>query len=440
MKAVRWSRRQAELAGTVATVPATTSDELAAKVTEERVWGDLMALAEHVEPGLPGWTRRVFTDPYRQSRTLVATLMERAGLRVRRDAVGNLIGELAGTDPALPALVIGSHTDTVAGGGRFDGMVGVAAGVEVARCLAGSSLRHPLWVVDFLGEEPNDFGLSCVGSRAVTGHLTQEHLGLRDDSGRTLADALQAAGSDPANVASARWHQGSVHAYLELHIEQGRALEQAGSRLGVVTAIVGIARAVIDLVGAADHAGTTAMSDRRDALVAAAEVVLGVESIGRRGKEERGVATTGRIVVQPNAANVIPASAQLLVEMRSTSARWLREQGETLEQVVAQVASARAVEAGVGWLSREPPVPCNPRLRELLRGALDEMGVTAMELESGASHDAAHLARIAPMGMIFVPSHGGRSHCPEEWTAADQVADGTRALLRATLAADREQL
>ncbi len=421
-------------------MPEPTTDPRAAGVSGDRIWADLTGLAEFVEAGLPGWTRRVFSAPYQASRTLVHTLMEEAGLAAERDPAGNLIGRLPGADSTLPPIVIGSHTDTVAGGGRFDGMVGVVAALEVARQLVRSPLRHPLWVVDFLGEEPNEFGLSCLGSRAVTGHLDSDHLQLRDGSGRTLAEALTAAGCRPAELQAARWRPGSVHAYLELHIEQGRRLEQAGLPLGVVSAIVGIARAQIDITGRADHAGTTPMDDRHDALVAAAELVLGVERLGRSQDVGHGVATTGRILVKPNAANVVPALTQLVVEMRSTGKSWLSQTSEALERMVARVANDRSVEARLTWLSSEPPVPCDPRLRQLLGRAVEQMGRTPMELESGASHDAAHVARMAPMGMLFVPSRDGRSHCPEEWTEPRQVADGAEALLRATIETDAAEL
>ena len=440
IKAALASSTQALLTDTVAPMPQPAPDPLSAQVSEDRLWGDLTGLAEFVESGLPGWTRRVFSAPYQASRRFIQTLMEEAGLIAEQDSAGNLIGRLPGADSTLPAIVIGSHTDTVTGGGRFDGMVGVAAAVEVARQLLGSPLRHPLWVVDFLGEEPNEFGLSCLGSRAVTGHLGSDHLQLRDGSGRTLGEALTAAGCRPADLHTARWRPGSVHAYLELHIEQGRLLEQAGLELGVVTAIVGIARAQIDITGSADHAGTTPMDDRHDALAAAAEVVLGVDRLGRSGEVEHGVATTGRILIQPNAANVVPGLAQLVVEMRSTSEAWLRRSSAALEEMVAQVAKDRSVEASLTWISSEPPVSCDPRVRQLLGRAVEQMGSTPMELESGASHDAAHVARVAPIGMLFVPSRGGRSHCPEEWTDPSQVADGARALLRATIEADAAEL
>src|ERR1700674_4613144 len=202
-----------------------------------RLQDDLASLAEFHDPDSPGWTRRVFSAPYIRSREWVATRMSEAGLKVTRDTAGNLVGPLAGGRG--PALVTGSHTDSVAGGGRFDGPVGVLGAIEAARCLrdSGRKLRHELRVVDFVGEEPNDFGLSCVGSRAVAGTLTAEHLAARDSTGRTVAEALESVGADPGRIMEAAWSVGDISAFVELHIEQGPVLEQAGVPLGVVSGI-----------------------------------------------------------------------------------------------------------------------------------------------------------------------------------------------------------
>jgi len=408
----------------------------------DRVWENLLRLAEHVEPDQPGWTRRVFSPAYSAARQLVAELMADAGLAVSRDAGGNLLGHLPGSEPELPALVIGSHTDTVAGGGRFDGMVGVVAAIEVARRLqeAGNRLRHPLWVVDFLGEEPNRFGLSCLGSRAVTGHLDASHLELRDGSGTTLREALVGVGAQPEALASARWPSGSIHAYIELHVEQGTRLEEAGRPLGVVTGIVGIHRVKIDLSGRPDHAGTTPMGQRLDALQAAAQVILGIERIGHRRIGAEGVATVGQITVSPNSPNVVAGSATLVAELRSIDSEWLSQGDRQVAELGARVEAETGVGAELTWVSQEPPVACHPAMRQLLAEAVSELGIEPLEVPSGASHDAAHVARLGPMGMLFIPSRGGRSHCPEEWTEPEQVAVGTAALLEAVRGVDRAQL
>jgi N-carbamoyl-L-amino-acid hydrolase len=410
--------------------------------SDDRVWDQLMALAEHTEPGEPGWTRRVFSPAYQESRQVVSGFMEEAGLELSRDPAGNLRGRLPGTDRELPALVIGSHTDTVAGGGRFDGMLGVIAATEAARLLreSGTALRHPLWVVDFLGEEPNQFGLSCVGSRAVSGDLEEAHLRLRSPTGESLASALTASGAEPQQLERARWDPSALHAYIELHIEQSARLEQAGLPLGVVTAIAGIHRARIEIEGRPDHAGTTPMGSRQDALQAAAQVILGIDLIGRRQGAAEGVATVGRILVEPNSVNVVPALATLTAELRSTDEEWLREGVDAVERMVGEVSAASRAPATVAWISGEAPVRCDPRMRELLAKAVRDMGAEPMAVPSGAGHDAAHLARLCPMGMLFVPSRQGRSHCPEEWTEKEHVAKGTEALLRAVLAVDRAEL
>ena len=390
-----------------------------------------MRLAEVVEPGQPGWTRRVFSAEYLRSRELVWELMDSSGLEVRRDPAGNLIGTLAGADAQLPALILGSHTDTVAGGGRFDGPCGVMAAIEVVRRIdkAGGRPRRTIRVVDFLGEEPNDFGISCVGSRAVAGHLSREHLQLQDRSGRTLAEALAAMGGDPDRIAEARWAEGTASAYLELHVEQGARLEEAARGLAVVTAIAGIHRAEIQLEGRADHAGTTPMDRRSDALLAAAEVSLEVERLGRR--EGRGVATVGRLELEPNSPNVVAERATLIAEYRSGDAAWLATTDDLLQEVVERVPVGRGVGGRLTWLSREDPTICAKELRSVLLESAREIGEAPLELPSWAGHDAVQMAAVCPVAMLFVPSRGGRSHCPEEWTDPEQVEVGTRALAAA---------
>lgn len=401
-----------------------------------------MELAEIRELDQPGYTRRLFSQPYQRSRAWVEEQMMAAGLEVRRDPIGNLIGELRGEAPELPQIAIGSHTDTVAGGGRFDGMVGVMAAIEVARVIGEgpAPLRHPLLVADFLGEEPNRFGLSCLGSRAVTGGLSPSHLRLEDDEGRTLASALTDAGYRPDDLQRGLWRADRLHCYLELHIEQGSRLQRAGIRLGVVTSIAGIHRALVTLTGRPDHAGTTAMDERRDALAAAAEVVLMVERVARRaGARGSGVGTVGRLEVLPGATNVVPGQARIWTELRSSEPAWLTDRRRALELEAKEMCARRQIQLEIEWLSAEDPVTCAPGARRVIRDALDELGVAHLELDSGASHDAAHLARVCPAGMIFIPSLDGRSHCPEEWSDPEDVTLGAAALLSAVLTMDRSE-
>ena len=406
---------------------------VAATVNLSRLEADLEALATFRDPQLPGWSRTVFSAPYLQSRDWVAGRMTDAGLSVTRDAAGNLVGKL--TADGDPCLVAGSHTDTVSGGGRFDGPLGVLAAIEAARCVveSGRRLRHELRVVDFLGEEPNEFGLSCVGSRAVGGTLGAEQLGLKDKTGRTLADALRTAGGKPDEIAAAAWRADEMAAYVELHIEQGPVLETARVPLGIVTGIAGIARAKVVLRGRADHAGTTPMAARHDALAAAAEIVLAVEELAADGD---GVGTCGRLESQPGALNVVPGSAEIGLEFRSTDPAWLDSRLDRLATAVRDLSQRRGVEADLTRLSRTEPVATSAEVRAASERAIDRLGLGWLSLPSGAGHDAVQMARLGPVGMLFVPSRDGRSHCPEEWTEPRHLEAGAAALLASLLELD----
>lgn len=403
-------------------------------VDQGRLQADLMALSEFRDSTRPGWTRRVFSTPYIRSREWVAARMREAGLEVRRDPAGNLIGSIAGSGPAL---VTGSHTDSVASGGRFDGPVGVLGAIEAARCIrdSGRQLRHELRVVDFIGEEPNDFGLSCVGSRAVAGTLTAEHLATRDPSGRTLAEAMISCGADPRRIIEAAWATGDIRAFVELHIEQGPVLERAGVPLGVVSGIAGIERLVATFSGQADHAGTTPMGARHDALCAAADVVLAIERLASQG-DGGGVGTAGRIEVLPGALNVVPGHAQLGAEFRSVDGAWLDSRRAALDEAILAAGGKRGVAASLKVLSRTEPVITSDEVRTAMTEAIAALGLDCVLLPSGAGHDTVQMARLGPVGMLFVPSVGGRSHCPEELTSPKHLEAGVAALLATLLVLD----
>lgn len=404
----------------------------------ERVWADLTELSSLVDDTQPGWTRQVFSEPYRPAREWVAARMRAAGLETHIDAAGNVVGRLPGRHRDAPVLMTGSHTDTVHGGGRFDGMVGVLGGIEVARTLreSGTVLDRDLVVVDWLGEEPNTFGLSCVGSRAVAGLLTPEHLERTDDSGRRLGDVMTGFGLDPEAALRLAWQPGSVHGYVELHVEQGPMLERSGTEIGVVTAIAGIERLLVHFTGRPDHSGTMPMQGRHDALVAAAEAILAVEREGC-GAPVHGVSTTGRIESGPGALNVVPDEARIWAELRSVDASWLTGARRRVVDEIAQQASARGVDTMVEWLNDQDPVACAQSMQDRIAASAQSLGHSWQPAPSGAGHDAAHLAHLGPMGMIFIPSIGGRSHVPEEWSNADDIAAGVRVLARTLVDLDQ---
>lgn len=406
----------------------------------ERLSARLDELAAFHDSTLPGWSREVFSEPYRASRDWVRRQMTDAGLDPVTDPAGNIVGRLPGRRSGGPALVTGSHTDTVRQGGRFDGIVGVLSGIEVAQRLreSGTRLEHDLVVVDFLGEEANEFGISCMGSRSIAGVLRPEHLDRVDGSGIRLGDAMTRFGLDPHAALGQAWTPADVHAYVELHVEQGPLLERSGTGIGVVTAIAGIDRLLVHFAGQSGHAGTTPMTDRHDALVSAASAVLTVERVGC-GAPVHGVATPGCIESAPQSMGVISNQARLWSEIRSIDRTWLHGARKQIVDEIAAETRQRGVEIDVEWLTDQDPVPTSDLVQDVVTEAADGLGLSWQAVPSGAGHDAAHLARLGPMGMIFVPSAGGRSHCPEEFTATSHIAQGTHVLASTLITLDRRE-
>lgn len=335
-------------------------------------------------------------------------------------------------------IMLGSHSDTVPDGGRFDGVAGVVAALEIARSLAerGVDLAHDLEIVDFLAEEVSPFGVSCIGSRGMTGQMPEAWLMRRNESG-ALADALASVGGDPAAVL--KQSRPDITAFLELHIEQGPVLEREGRDIGLVTGIAGISRFEILIEGQPDHAGTTPMDARADALVAASDLVLKIrdEALRLSRKPCRFAATVGEFSVAPNAANVIPGHARLLIDVRAELRPDMEAFAAWLEHAAREVTRHHAVTSPApACVSDSQPVACDPRLLEVLAAAAQATGATTRSLASGAGHDAAWIARVAPAAMIFVPSRRGRSHAPDEWTDNDAIARGAAVLFEAVIALD----
>lgn len=413
------------------------------RINGARLWGDLMALGEITEPGQP-YTRRSFSAKFVEGREWLAARFRDAGLVVRIDAGGNLIGRRTGRSPDAATIMLGSHSDSVPGGGRFDGMAGILAGLEIARALedAGVALEHALEVVDFLAEEPSEFGLSCIGSRAMAGALEEGQLGQAGPGGETLRTAIERVGGAPGRIDSAR--RRDIRAFMELHIEQGPILEARGLDVGIVTAIVGITRLEIRFVGEAAHAGTAPMHGRRDAAVAAAEFVLAVRELAR-ALDARGegyfVATAGVVDVRPNAANVVPGEARLVIDARCENAPLMKRFVDGLRKRAVEIAAESSTElAGFQVLSDNDPADCDPGLQQVLLESAATVGCSVMSMASGAGHDAAFVSRVAPSAMIFVPCLGGRSHCPQEWSEPAQLATGTEVMFEAVLRIDRAAL
>jgi N-carbamoyl-L-amino-acid hydrolase len=407
-----------------------------------RLWADIMALARITDPAAP-YTRRSFSQLFLEGRQWLAGRFAQAGLATRIDTAGNLIGRGEGSDPRAGTVIIGSHSDTVPSGGRFDGIAGVVAGLEIARVLRerGLVLRHGLEIVDFLAEEPSEYGVSCVGSRGLCGKLSQAQLQFSNAEGERLDAALARVGGDASRLEQAL--RSDIKAAFELHIEQGTVLETGGLDVGLVTAIVGITRIEIVFEGAAGHAGATPMHRRHDALVAAARLIdrvrLIADEFAGRGKGYF-VATTGIIEAKPNASNVIPGSARLVIDARSERRETLLEFRERLEKESLTLAETARVER-TRWetLSDTLPSICDERLRGLLKAGAETLGLSSVDIASGAGHDTAFLSQIAPAAMVFIPCKEGASHCPQEWSEPQEIAAGTAVILEALLAFDRAE-
>jgi hydantoinase/carbamoylase family amidase len=380
------------------------------------------------DPAAGGITREVFTPTYERSVEYVSELMRDAGLEVRRDAFGNLYGRLEGADPALPCVRTGSHVDTTLNAGRYDGVVGVLGAIDAVASLHDRDLARAIEVVAFAGEEPR-FGAGCIGSRAVIGELSRAGLDrMVDRDGVSLASALAGAGFDPDAIGAAVWDPAGVHAFVELHIEQGIVLESSGTQIGVVTAIAAPHDLRITLQGAATHAGATPMNLRHDALAGAAEAMVQLEKLAVGSPSGTTVGTVGVLRVRPGAINVVPGEVELDVDVRDSDRAARQAVVDGLIAVLGMLATRRGLTAVVDEIVRDEPAACAGAVIEAADAACERLGVTSRHMISGAYHDALILARRVPVGMLFVPSAGGISHHPDEHTDPEDIDRGAAVL------------
>ncbi len=380
-------------------------------------------------------TRLAFSTTELRARHYMIHLLQQAGLAVRVDGIGNLIGRIEARRDA-PAVALGSHIDSVPHGGRFDGAVGAVAALAVARAIRESAvpLRRPLEVLIFAAEESSRFGFSTIGSSAMAGVSDPDRLlALTDRNGERLGEILARFGITREDVTAVRRAPGEIDHYLELHIEQGRVLLEAGKRLGVVRSIAAPCRLKVTYRGRADHSGATPMHLRRDALVAAARLVAFLEDVCTAPRDAPVVGTVGVIEAKPGAMNVIPGEATVWIDLRSTS---LAERTACRDAVLAEterLATARGLDLATETLMEDPPVAMDPEVAGLLAEICAGQGIDHLMLDSGAGHDAMQIARIARAGMLFVPSREGISHNAREWTSPEDIALGAQILLEATL-------
>lgn len=359
-------------------------------------------------------TRRYLTPAHQATCARLADWMEEAGMTVRTDPAGNLVGRYEGTTDA-PILFIGSHIDSVRDAGAFDGPLGIMLGIECVAALAATGIRLPfaIEVAAFGDEEGSRFPASMLTSRAIAGTLDPAALAISDADGTTLAAALGTVGLDAAAYASAAYAPGSVAAYLEAHIEQGPLLEAEGLPLGIVTAIAGQRRLAVAITGVPGHAGTNSMALRRDALTAAAEAILAIENIARAGKPDL-VATVGRMSVAPGATNVVPGRVDFTIDVRSGSDAERDAAKADILAALDRIAATRGVTLSVEETQELAASPCDPALIDRLSAAVAATGQEPRRLVSGAGHDAMVMAALAPTAMLFIRCTGGISHNPAE--------------------------
>jgi hydantoinase/carbamoylase family amidase len=381
-----------------------------------------------------GMSRLPFTQEDGAARELFARWLGDLGLSVRVDGGGNVIGRREGTDPDAPVVMSGSHLDTQARGGRFDGIAGVIAALEAVEAMreAGVVHRHPVEVVDWACEEAaSRFDLSMPGSRAMVGALRPEELEARCRlTGVTLREAMESIGIDVSTLAAAERAPGSVKAVVELHIEQGPHLDRAGKQIGIVTGIPWIKRFHCTLRGQQAHAGGMPMDARRDALCGAAEVLLAVESIARARADPPMVATVGYMEFEPRAVPIIPGQAMLIVEARCIELAALDEAVTEIKVAARQIADRRQLELSWGATWEQRTSSLMPEIAERIARACDEVGASYQYMASGGGHDTMMMARRFPAGMLFVPSVGGISHAPEEYSRTEDLKVGAKVLCR----------
>ncbi len=368
-----------------------------------------------------GITRLFLTPAHASAVSLVRTWMERAGLVPVLDASGTLVGRDPAASPNMPRLLLGSHIDTVRNAGRYDGCLGVALAIELAARAKQLTLPYSIEIRAFGDEEGVRFPVTLTGALAAAGQqITAARLQAQDNDGTTLEEALRAFGLDPGALVAGTCTAAGVFAYLEIHIEQGPVLENSGAPLGIVTAINGAARFDVTVSGQAGHAGTVPMSQRHDALAAAAEMVLAVRSIARARANV--VATVGRMNVAPNAANVIPGTCTFSVDVRAPGDDQRDEAATDIQRAIDMAARENDVGASVQHTHTAPAVACDTRLQALLADALATASLPALHLPSGAGHDAMAMAPLCPIGMLFVRCTGGVSHHPDEHVTEADVA------------------
>ena len=393
-------------------------------------------------PEQEGITRALFSKAELEARNYVKNLMKQAGLLVEEDAIGNIYGTLMGSNPDLTPVWSGSHIDTVRNGGMYDGMVGVIGAIESCRIIKENGINHQrnIVVLVFTSEEPTRFGIGCIGSRALAGHLSlEETKRLVDEQGVSLYDELVRLGYLEKDYSEIVKEKGSVFAGVELHIEQAPVLEQLNCHIGIVEAICAPTYINVVLEGQQEHAGSTPMNARHDAMAAACEIVLKIESLARSYGNNHTVATVGRMLPFPNSSNVIVGKVEFSIDIRDISEETKTELTKKICTYIDTVAAIRDLQASYCITADDIPHSSDLGIVKVIEECCTRRGISANKMISGAYHDSLFVAEFAPMGMIFVPSRNGISHDPDEFTDSDDIVLGTEVLADTLLSLSNSQ-
>ncbi len=411
-------------------------------VNKTRIQARLETLADYGKNVSGGINRNFGSEADLFARKyLIYLLKTEIGANVHIDPAANIWAQIA-INSSLPAIAVGSHHDTVLNGGMYDGALGIILAMEILQVINENHylLRHPLFFVSFTAEEPNPFQLSTFGSRIVTGKLSPMLLEKVEDTVQhiSLSTALTKAGGSLIDLASGRLQPADFSAFIECHIEQGRRLEKQGVSLAVVSHITGIYRENVHIYGEANHAGTTVMSDRHDALLAASEFCLAFEKVIKAVSREDVVGTIGHLEILPNAVNIIPGEIFLTMEIRTPNQTILAEILNSFAPVIEEIKAARLIRIQRTILLNQAAVPLDKTVMTTMGSAIETMSESYATLPSMAGHDATHLASITRSGMLFVRSIAGKSHCPEENSDMDDIEKAGNALLKTILLLDKE--
>lgn len=411
------------------------------KASVENIKNDLVNLAKYNSTPENGITRVLFYDEELQARDFIKMRMAENGMAVREDAVGNIFGTIEGREPDAAPVWTGSHIDTVLNAGMFDGTAGVIGGMEALRIIRQSGISHKrnIEAIVYTSEEPTRFGLGCLGSRTMAGELTAADMeGLKDQNGLSLAETLQKLGHDLNEIQAVKRKKGDVYAAVELHIEQGAILDTKNIGIGIITTISAPTDIRVSVSGTQEHAGATPMEVRKDAMCAAAEIILGLEGLARNAEDYSTVATVGKVEVFPGSTNVIPGRVDFSIDIRSADMRDKNMLVQKLKAIIKCVEAVRGVCVNLELVAHDEPADADPRIISHIEMACRQSGQRYRHMVSGAYHDSMFVSKFAPFGMIFVPSKNGISHHADEWTDFTDIANGTDILAETLLQLSQE--